>query len=149
LLTVSLLLMAGCASPSRQASNGVPQQTTKKISPAASEVDQKVVEAHAHYAQGLVYDLDDEEDLALEEFSKAALNDPANEQLVLALPARYLKRKHPEQALEVLQRATAVPHASGAIFARLGLVDSRLGREQEAMSANQTAIKRDPLLLAG
>jgi tetratricopeptide (TPR) repeat protein len=43
----------------------------------------------------------------------------------------------------------ARPGASGAIFARLGLVYSRLGRSDKALEANRMAIRKSPRLLAG
>src|SRR5208337_3125115 len=97
------LLVAGCAAP-RQSS---PADTS--VSPA--EENQRV-EAHAHYAQGLIFDMDNEPDKALEEFSRAALADPSNEELVLDLVHRYTQAKQPEKALELLKAAAAVPGVS-------------------------------------
>jgi len=81
---------------------------------ASKGVDKKQIEAHAHYAQALIHDLDDEPALALKEFSAAAALDPSNEELVLELTRRYLLLKQPEQALEVLTKATAVPGRPGS-----------------------------------
>src|SRR5579872_7382993 len=138
------VLLTGCASsppPSADSAAGNAART--------KAADAKLVEAHAHYAQGVIYDLDEEPELALEEFSKAALGDPANEELVLELSRRYLQRKQLEQALTLLTRATALPEASGALFARLGFIYSRLGKDEQAIEASQTAIKRAPQSLVG
>ncbi|MDB6017546.1 MAG: Tetratricopeptide 2 repeat protein [Pedosphaera sp.] len=155
MLAMSGLLMAGCANTP---TTGKPLADASRASVAAAvtvdevtppEVDDKLVEAHAHYAQGTIYDLDDEPELALQEYSQAALGDPSNEQLVEELSRRYLQRKEPEKALDLLERATALPKASGVLFARLGLVYSRLGKDEQAVAATQTAIKRLPLSLSG
>ncbi len=152
---VGSILLVGCASSSHPPGaqpgtvgtagrDGGPP--THALSP---ESDDALVSAHAHYAQGMMYDLEDQPELALEEFSQSALDDPGNEELVLDLARRYLQRKEPEQALKLLTKATTRPDASGALFARLGLVYSRLGEDQKAIEACQTGIKRAPNLLAG
>ena len=148
-------LLTGCATSPRPlaAQAGADQAArTEGGAPgdaALSDPDDKLVQAHAHYAQGMMYDLEDQPELALEEFSRSALDDPGNEELVLELTRRYLQRKEPERALELLAKATAVTNASGTLFARLGMVYSRLGEDQKAIDATQTAIKRAPNVLAG
>jgi len=148
-----LMLLAGCSTPRQksQADGGTPgaPQALTNIVEDSSDVDLNNVEAHAHYALGMIYDFDEQPDDALTELSQAALRDPANEELVLELSRRYLQLRQPEQALELLVRATAVPGASGAIYARLGRVYSRLGKETEALAASETAVKRSPQLLTG
>jgi tetratricopeptide (TPR) repeat protein len=138
------LLLAGCATPGHK-----PGEPTES-SPATSEkVDQRQVEAHAHYAQALILDMENRPEEALEEYSKAALADPSNEDLVEELTHRYLQQKQPEKALEVLSKASSRPGATGAVFAQLGMVYSRLGKETEAIQAENTAIRKSPKLLSG
>ena len=142
------LLLAGCASaPSRETAGGAASASA----PAKSEAEQKkTIEAHAaHYMQALTYDMEDKPDEVLEEFNQAALNDPSNEDLVLELTRRQIQKHQLDKALGVLTRATSVPGASGEIYARLGLVDSQLGKNEQAAEACQTAIKRSPASLAG
>ena len=134
------LLAAGCATSPRRGGNSA------EISQAQEE---KAAAAHAHYAQGMIYEMDEEPDKALEEFSKAALKDPSNEALVLELAQRYFASQHAEKAVELLAKAAEVPGASGAIFARLGEGYSRLGQYSQAMTATKEAIKRDPAALSG
>src|SRR5882724_495450 len=146
---VGAMLAAGCSTTRPGAAT---QQSKAPVAaePAPSKgVDKKQIEAHAHYAQALIHDLDDEPALALKEFSAAAALDPSNEELVLELTRRYLLLKQPEQALEVLTKATAVPGASGELFARLAAVYLQLGKHDQAIQAAQTAIKRAPGSLAG
>ena len=151
----ALLATTGCSTSQppvaegQQTENAAPTPSQPKDPPTARQEDEKRVEAHAHYAQAMIYDLDDEQELALKEFSEAAADDPSNEELALELTRRYLAAKQPEQALEVLKNATAVPGASGELFARMAMVYSRLGKQEEAMDAAQTAIKRSPRSLTG
>lgn len=106
-------------------------------------------EAHAHYATAVIHELNDETDAALQEFHQAALKDPANDTLILEVSGRFLQNKQPEQALGLLQAAVKRPNASGEIYARLGFVYARLGRNEEAMAANRVAVKKAPDALAG
>jgi tetratricopeptide (TPR) repeat protein len=153
ILAIGGMLLAGCASSPRshapEAASPKPKFPVPAVGADSGDIDQKLVEAHAHYTLGTMYDVDEQPDLALEEYSKAALDDPANEELVLELSGRYLHRKDPEKALAVLLRATEVPNASGEVFAELGLVQSRLGKDREALEASTTAVKRAPLSLSG
>lgn len=140
------LLLAGCATSSSH-KNAADTGYFRDENP--EDVNERLVEAHAHYAQALIYDMDEQPDLALEEYGKAALDDPSNEDLVLELTRRYLQQKNPDKALELLTKAAAEPEASGAVFANLGLVYSRMGKDKEAIDAVQTAIKRSPQSLSG
>jgi tetratricopeptide (TPR) repeat protein len=142
------MLLAGCAASPDSASRA---NASLKPGRAAEsqDVDPKLVEAHAHYILGTMYDSDEQPELALAELALAAEADPSNEQLVLDLSRRYLKRSQAEKAAELLVKAAAVPGASGSIFAQLGFIYARLGKDQQAIDASQTAIKRAPLLLAG
>lgn len=144
------VLLAGCSTmPSSEASRGAVAGKESGKAASAPEVDKKRVEAYAHYLQALIYDLDEKPDEALAEFTQAALNDPGNEDLVLELTRRQIQRQQLDDALKVLQRATAVPGASGEIYARLGLVYSQMGRNEQGVEACQTAIKRAPKSLTG
>ncbi len=140
LTALGCLWLAGCATS--QLASVEPQD----VSPA---VEQKKVEAHAHYAQGMIYEMDDQSDLALQEFTQSALDDPGNEELVLDLARRYSGMKQPEKALELLNAAAKVPGASTAIFSDLALVNARLGKHAEAVDAAETIIKREPNSLSG
>ncbi|MDB6023742.1 MAG: Tetratricopeptide 2 repeat protein [Pedosphaera sp.] len=155
-LAIGTMMLAGCTSytspPPNRAGWEPPllprvEATAKPSHPV--EVDQNLVRAYAHYAQGMIYDLDDQPNEAETELSKAAFADPSNADLVLELTRRYLQEKQPEKALEILNRAVTVPGASGVLFARQAVVYSRLGKDEPALEACQTAIKRDPALLDG
>src|SRR5579871_536154 len=108
-LAALLCLLAGCATGTRPASSAGDAQPGESVvrNDRSREVDDRSVRAHAHYAQGMIYDLDDQEELAEQEFAKAADLDPANTDLVLELSRRYVQEKAPEKALSLLQKAAA------------------------------------------
>ncbi len=145
------MLLAGCVTSTRPVRS---QAGATPVAPAGAGEDsdaarKKLVQAHAHYAQALIYELDEKPDKALDEYYQSALNDPANEELVLEVSRRYVQQREPEHTLDLLTMAAAVPGASGEIFARLALVYSRLGEDDKAIVATQTAIDRAPRSLAG
>ena len=149
---MSGVLGAGCRSSSaryRAAPQKRAHEPLKPGPPASDWPADKIAEAHAHYAMAVIHEVDGEQAAALEEFYKAASNDPDNERLIQEVSRRFLQNKQPEKALELLARAAARPGASGAIFARLGLVYGQLGKYEQAVAAEKTAIKRAPESLAG
>ncbi len=151
LAAIGGLLLSGCSSTSRSASaskDPVSQEHAKAAGPPG-KVDEDLVSAHAHYAQGLIYEMDNDEEGALEEFLKTALDDPRNEELVLEVTGRFMQRKEPEKAEDMLVKASMVPGASCEIFAHLGMIYSRLGKTEQAIAASETAVKRDPRSMAG
>ena len=105
--------------------------------------------AHAHYAAGVIHDLNNEREQALEEFYKAAQAGPEDEELILEVSRQFIQNKQPEKALELLLSAAALPNASGAIFARLGFVYAQLGQNEKATEANRLALKKTPRSIAG
>jgi len=133
------LLAGGCRTP---------QPQNVKAQPDSSS-DAKLAEAHAHYALGVINDLNDENVSALDEFSNAAGLDIANESLVIELSERFIANKNPDKALELLKKATARSEASGMLFAKLGFVYSQLEKMDLAIEANRAAIKKSPGLFAG
>jgi tetratricopeptide (TPR) repeat protein len=54
-----------------------------------------------------------------------------------------------EKAAEILKKATARPEASGALYARLALIYSLLGKKELAVEASRQAIKKSPDSLSG
>ena len=148
---ICTVLLAGCgavpsANPRAQKHNSSAEARRR---PAGDGSLQKLAEAHAHYAAGVVEEVDEQPEAALKQYFQAALKDSENESLVLDVSRRFLQNKQPQQALELLSRAAARPNASGAIFAHLGFVYSQLGKFDQALAASRTAIKKAPGLLAG
>jgi tetratricopeptide (TPR) repeat protein len=148
---LSSVLAAGCKSGPAKPSHSTTEDAAAKAaheSPSEPPTE-KVAQAHAHYAAAVVHEMNDETEAALEDFFIAASNDPGDEALVLEVSRRLLQNKQPERALDLLTRAAAVPNASGAIYARLGIVYGQLGKLDQAIAASRTAIKRSTEELAG
>ncbi len=135
--------------------NGTPSAADPlKSRPAARGANGKYVpsqqaSAHAHYAAGVLHELNGEIEPALAEFQRAVVLDPGNETLILEVTLRFLQHKQPEKALEILLASTTRGDVGGEVFARLGSVYSRLGRHEEALAANRTAVKKSPRSPAG
>ena len=148
---LSALLLTGCrAAPVAKSAPGTKSAEYAGTQPAAeNRLLMTEAEAHAHYATGVIHELNDEADAALEEFYHAAQKDPGNDELVLEVSQRFLQNNQPGRALELLQAAVKRPNVPGAIYARFGFVYSRLGRSEEAMAANRLAVKKAPASLAG
>jgi tetratricopeptide (TPR) repeat protein len=147
---MAVALVAGCAStpPARPAATA-DTDTSPARETAIDLSAERVAQAHAHYAAGVVHEMNDETDAALREYYLAAEADPDDEGLILEVTRRFLQAKQPEKALELLNRAAARPAASGAIYARLGMVYGQLGKPDQAAAADRSAIKRSPESLAG
>jgi tetratricopeptide (TPR) repeat protein len=150
-VTVVGVLAMGCRSARSPAATSEPRHPASTNAPLAvsDRAAQRLAKAHAHYAAGVIHEMNDEHEAALQEYQQAALEDPENETLVLEVSRRFLQAKQPEKALEILKRATGYPSASGIVFARLGLVYSQLGKTELALAADRTAIKKAPKSLAG
>jgi len=153
-LIAGLLFATGCGtshppSATRAARSSCPARATTQT-PADDERSlAQSAKAHAHYAAGVVHELNQESDLALEEFREAALNDPDNEALILDVSRRLLERKQPAKALELVQPAAARPGASGAMLARLSFLYAQLGKTDQAIETARAVIKKSPRSLAG
>jgi tetratricopeptide (TPR) repeat protein len=153
-LFLSLLLtvggvFSGCRVPPSRPAPAVKADASAISEAEASTSSARLARAHAHFAAGVIHEMNDEAEAALQEYYQAALNDPENEGLQLDVTRRLLQNKQYEKSLELLTQATARPKASGAIYARLGVVYSQMGKYQEAASASRIAIKKSPGSLSG
>ena len=150
-LAMGSMLVAGCSSaPGRKTAppkgGSAAALKRERADDAAAE---RRAEAHAHYAAGVVREMNNEQQAATEEYCQAALLDPGDEELILEVSQRLLQSKQTERALGVLLRAAAQPGASGQIDARLGFVYAQLGKPDQATAANRAAIRKSPNSLAG
>jgi tetratricopeptide (TPR) repeat protein len=151
-LVVAAALWAGCASSKSASRSGVASQGIEKPEEDLGRLPEAVerrTEAHARYATGVILDLNEDPDGAVEEYNRAALADVRDEGLVLEVTRRLLQLRQQEKAMDLLKKATDSPKASGLLYARLGMVYSMLGKKEEALEANRMAIKRAPQNLAG
>ena len=150
-MATSILLVAGCGSaPGRKRA---PQRENPAAAAKRERADERSVErraeAHAHYAAGVIREMNDDPKGALDEYCQAALLDPDDESLILEVSRRLLQSKQPERALEIVKRATLQPDASGQLYARLGMIYAQLGKQEQAAAANREAIKKSPGSLIG
>ena len=143
---ISLSLLAGCASSSTtsRAGAGSSPSSVKVSSKKSPVLDQNRVEAYAHYLQGTIYE--QEEKVGSSAGGIGASCDAGSVQRGLGRRSGppLSAAKQPEKALTLLTRATAIPGASGTLFAQLGLVYSQLDKEDAAIAACQNAIKISP-----
>jgi tetratricopeptide (TPR) repeat protein len=153
-IVVASVLLASCSTTPPQRSSATKKAESSKAS-AETEEDrspdaiERRTEAHARYAAGVVLDLNDNSEAAVEEYFKAAMADVRDEQLVLEVTRRLLQLRQQEKALELLKKATDSPNASGQLYARLGMVYAVTGKQEEAIEANRTAIRKSPNNLGG
>jgi tetratricopeptide (TPR) repeat protein len=145
---------AGCASQGGQKVTAAPAGPSASApapssgGPSASEAEvERLVQAHAAYAAGLVAQDNNTGDQGLEYFAKSVAADPGNEQLALEVARRYLERKQGEKAVAVLKRTVAQPGTSGAAKSFLALTYYQLGRKDEAIAAYREALKVLPASL--
>ena len=147
------VLAAGCGAVALRSTQARHRESAAKgpgkAAAGGGESEQDQTEGHAHYAAGVIYELEGQPDLALREYSEAALRDLGNETLVLEVSYRLMQANQLEKALDLLVRGAARVGASGAVYARLGYVYSRLGKSEAAIQASREAIKREPRSLAG
>ncbi|MEW6160814.1 MAG: tetratricopeptide repeat protein [Verrucomicrobiota bacterium] len=145
---MSLLLQA-CSTPkpggtARKAKAKSAKDLAAEISPEAME---KEVKSSAHYATGIIFDLSEKPDEALDHYWKAAEENPQYEPLVLEVARRMIRGKKPDKAIEILSRSSKNPNASGMVHAWLGLAYAQTGKNELAIAANRTAIKKSPYSL--
>jgi len=150
IVATSGALVVGCRSlPSRPPAGHTESPGAAKRELAEERALAKAAEAHAHYARGVIHEMNEEQQAASEQYLQAVLLDPGNEYLILEVSRRFLRLKQPEKALEIVERAAAEGNATGEIYARLGLIQAQLGKTDQAISANRQAILRSPDSLDG
>src|SRR5436309_10245273 len=121
LLLIGAIVLAGCKTAPKTARQPDVKAAIAAAEESAADADRRT-EAHARYANAILYDINEEPEKAAEEFYKAALTDPGDEDLVLEASQRLLQFKEPEKAREVLLKATKEKDAPGLLFAQLGRV---------------------------
>jgi tetratricopeptide (TPR) repeat protein len=146
--------ISGCSSakpkPSSVPGTGTTSlRETNRISEADDAALEKRSEALARFATGITYELSDQSDLATQQFYLAAVADPANEALALDLSRRFLQKKQPEKAIELLSKTASLPQASGTVFSWLARAYLAAGKTNLAMSSSQSAVKKSPQLISG
>src|SRR5436190_15944773 len=142
-LLLSISVLAGCSTtrPKKAESSTAAAETKDDYSAEASE---RRAEAHARYANAILYDINEESEKAAEEFYQAALTDPTDEDLVLEASQRLLQLKDNDKAQEILLKATRQKDAPGILFAQLGRIYALQGKKELAVEADRAAIRKVP-----
>ncbi len=107
----------------------------------AAVVD-RLTEAHAAFAQGIIRQLSEDTAGMLEYWTRAYAADPNNEILALEVSRRRLARKEHDAALKILTRASIRAEASYEVFTLLGFTQLQLGHQSEALAAYRIALAK-------
>ena len=149
-LMAVLFLPTGCRTASAPSSRPAPSRAG--VVPAVardSRTSEQRAEADARFMAGISHDLNDESEEAIDDFTKAALADPANEALTMDLSTRLIVAKRLDRAVALLSKASDRPGASARLDTRLALVLLRMGQTNASIQADQTAIRKDPKFIGG
>lgn len=165
-LIASSVLIAGCRSPRSGGGASHPSTAIRSApalaasdfdsanNPTTSEIEsdadlENAIDAHAHFGAGVIHELNLEPESALDDYFDAAKLDSTNYTLVIDVAQQFLQAKQPDKALELLRNSSTNSNGSSALFAQLGFVYSKMGKTNEAIAADQSAIRKDPRSLAG
>lgn len=139
-LLLGMLLLGGCRGIIRE---GPPRA---EVRARQSEITRNA-EAQAHFAAGVIHELNEESAAAFTEFYLAAKANPRDEELLLEVSSRLMTGRQYDKALEVLTWLTALPNPPDLAYVRLGFVYSQLGQISKSIEANRIAIRKLPRFL--
>lgn len=114
-----------------------------------TEADERAIEASARFGAGIIGELDDNEETALEHYRAAVANDPTNDDLTIEIARKLVGMRRLEDARQILEASTRRKNASGLVWGWLGTVLSLQGNPTGAIAANQEAIRRMPRNISG
>ena len=125
-----VLILAGVGPGCRLPHKGTGiAEASSRTDRTEAEVERRV-RGHAHYAAGVLKDLQGDPAGALEHYVEAALADRGNESLVLQTFGRLLQSGATGRAAEFLERCLETPRPPAAYFASLGLARALEGRKE-------------------
>jgi tetratricopeptide (TPR) repeat protein len=105
--------------------------------------------ALAHYAAGVSYEWNDDDERAVEQFNDAALADPGNEQLVIKVAQRFMRNNQADKAITVLAKSARRRDASALLLSWLARADLEAGKTNQALAASRLSIRRQPNAIDG
>ncbi len=145
LLAAAVVTFCGCAAPS-QGRWARESDRSGTESPSGSTDSQSAipVNAVAHFATALSYDLEGRQIEALDHYSQAANQDPSYEPVVIETARRHLRAGEPDKAIPLLERSASRKDASGTLFAWLGLAYAQANHPDKAIKADKKAIRLLP-----
>ncbi|MGC8742461.1 MAG: tetratricopeptide repeat protein [Verrucomicrobiia bacterium] len=161
LLGVGLFFIAGCKTethsgadknlmvkPTRVPTHWDESGNFYQINKPDSSVENRS-EALARFATGFSLELQNDLTNAIDNYFKASLADPENEQLALDITRVLILKREFEKAGQLLEKAAQSTNISSQILVRLGWVQGQLGKTNEAISNFKKAIKIDPFSIGG
>ncbi|MGC9035730.1 MAG: tetratricopeptide repeat protein [Verrucomicrobiia bacterium] len=106
-------------------------------------------EALARFATAFSLELKNDLTNALDNYFKASLADPENEQLVLDVTRVLILKREFDKANQLLERASRSTNLSSQILVRLGWVQTQLGKTNEAILNFKKSIEIEPFYIGG
>jgi tetratricopeptide (TPR) repeat protein len=151
-VVVCALAWAGCANPKPPSetvvSSARPSRSDARCGESEADLKNRAA-AHAHYAQGVILELQHRRAQSLAEYRQAALFRLDDESLVWEVCRKFLALQDPRGAADLLARAAERPAASGLTLGRWAAVELQMGNTDAALRAGQRAIARDPSAMPG
>ncbi len=153
---VCVLTITGCktnnkskfGTPSRSAPNVYWDEL--RFSTETNFVDPSIEsrsEALARFALGFSQEISNNLTNALDNYIKASLTDPENEQLVLEVTRILVLKRDFTNALQILEKSAKSTNVSSQILTRLGWVQGQVGKTNTAISTLKKAISIDPFAI--
>jgi tetratricopeptide (TPR) repeat protein len=100
--------------------------------------------ALAHYAAGISYEWNDDDEKAVEQFNDAALADPSNESLAIKVAEHFLRIGQVNKAVTVLAKSARRPDASALLLSWLARAELQAGKTNQALAASRLSIRKQP-----
>jgi len=141
LLLTGVVLTTGCSTTTRR------EWAAERAERAEEAELERRAAAQAHFASGIILQLEEKPAEAYEEFYLAASSNPKDPELLQEVASRLLEGRQYLKALEVLKWQAALPDAPGIVFVRLGFVYAQLDQPEKAIQASRLAVSKMPLLL--
>lgn len=136
-------LLTGCARARSHVSTGKPPTAAESLA-----TEQRIA-GLAHFATGVSRELTGDTAGATSNFVESARLDLGYEPLVLETARRLLRDAKQAEAAELLEKSAAKTGGSGGLYSLLGFAYYQSGKTNEAIRANQNAVKVAPEQLAG
>ena len=140
-LLLASIVVAGCRTTS------ITESASDKSERAEEAELERRAQAQAHFAAGVVQQLNDQPVAAGEEFYLAAKSNPKDPELLLEVSTRLIESRQFQKAQEVLNWAADLPDAPNVVFVRLGFVYAQLGQLEKSIQANRVAVSKMPRFL--
>lgn len=152
-ILLALLAASGCSSARAPRGGAIQQASTSAVLPSSTSVPPEIPleqrsEAYAHYATGLIHEMNGEPKEAFQEFLLAAQGDPSHVELILTVAHSLVQQKEFQEASDLLEKSLPYARTNHVIHALLGSVYAAAGEREKAIAACRRALELKPDLLA-